>query len=257
MNNNLIEVQQTGSICTVTINRPEALNAFNFDALSALAAVVDDIERDASIRVLLLTGAGKAFVSGADIAEMQTLTPSKARAFSDLGSRVFRKIELLDKSVIAVVNGLALGGGCEFAMAADIRLASQKAKFGQPEVGLGIIPGFSGTQRLPHLVGVAKAKELIYTGAIIGAEEAKAIGLVNQVYEPETLMDRALEMANSICANSPVAVSFAKIAIDRGTGQDIEVGIELEKDLFALCFAESDQKEGMQAFLEKRKPLYC
>lgn len=256
MNNNLINVQHTGSICTVTINRPEALNAFNLDVLNVLSEVVDDIERDASIRVLLLTGAGKAFVAGADIAEMQTLTASKARVFSDLGSRIFRKIELLDKAVIAVVNGFALGGGCEFAMAADIRLASQKAKFGQPEVGLGIIPGFSGTQRLPRLVGVAKAKELIYTGAIIGAEEAKAIGLVNQVCEPEILMDRALEMANSICDNSSVAICFAKTAIGRGTGLDIEVGIELEKDLFALCFAESDQKEGMQAFLEKRKPIY-
>jgi enoyl-CoA hydratase len=256
MNNNLIDVQKIGSICTLTISRQEALNALNMDVLKALSTAVDDIERDASIRVLLLTGAGKAFVAGADIAEMQALSPAEARAFAELGSRVFRKIELLNKTVIAVVNGFALGGGCELAMAADIRLASQKAKFGQPEVGLGIIPGFSGTQRLPRLVGVAKAKELIYTGVIIGAEEAKTIGLVNQVCDHETLMECAVEMATSICANSPVAVTFAKTAIDKGLDQHIEVGIEIEKDLFALCFSESDQNEGMQAFLEKRKPKY-
>lgn len=256
MNSSLIEVQHAGCICTITINRPEALNALNIDVLNALGAVIDDIENDSTIRVVLLTGAGKAFVAGADIAEMKTLKPSEARAFSALGSRIFRQIELLDKTVIAVVNGFALGGGCELAMAADIRLASQKAKFGQPEVGLGILPGFSGTQRLPRLVGIAKAKELIYTGMIINAAEAKTIGLVNQVCEPETLMDAAVEMANCIGANSPVAVSLSKAAINRGYGLDIEVGIELEKDLFALCFSEADQQEGMQAFLEKRKAKY-
>lgn len=256
MNHNVIDVQKVGSICTLTICREKALNALNIDVLNELATVVDTIERDENIRVLLLTGAGKAFVAGADIAEMQALSPAEARNFAELGSRVFRKIELLNKTVIAVVNGFALGGGCELAMAADIRLASQKAKFGQPEVGLGIIPGFCGTQRLPRLVGVAKAKELIYTGVVIGAEEAKAIGLVNQVCDHETLMECAVAMATSICSNSPVAVSLAKTSIDKGLGQNIEVGIEIEKDLFALCFAESDQKEGMQAFLEKRKPKY-
>lgn len=256
MNSKLIEVQQLGAICTLTINRPEALNSLNRSVLSAFDNILDELEKDSSIRVVVMTGNGKAFVAGADISEMQSLQPAEAGAFSALGSLVFRRIELLDKTVIAAVNGFALGGGCELAMAADIRLASQKAKFGQPEVGLGIIPGFAGTQRLPRLVGVAKAKELILSGQVIGAEEAKEIGLVNQVFEPEGLMAAAMELAERICDNSPVAVRLAKRAINSGVGLHLETGMELENDLFSLCFAEDDQKEGMQAFLEKRKAQY-
>ncbi len=253
----MIEERREGSTVVLTINRPQALNALNSAVLQQLEQAVARVAADAAVRVLVLTGAGKSFVAGADIAEMATLDPIQARAFSAFGARVFRALELLDKPVIAAVNGFALGGGCELAMAADIRLASQKAKFGQPEVGLGIIPGFSGTQRLTRLVGVAKAKELIYSGKIISAAEAAAIGLVNQVYEPEQLFSAALELASQIAAQSPAAVALAKTAIGRGADLDIEAGMELESDLFALCFAGPDQREGMAAFREKRQAVFA
>ncbi len=252
----LIEEHREGATMVLTINRPQALNALNSSVLEQLEQAVARVASDQAIRVLVLTGAGKAFVAGADIAEMETLDPGQARAFSAFGARVFRKLELLDKAVIAAVNGFALGGGCELAMAADIRLASHKAKFGQPEVGLGIIPGFSGTQRLVRLVGVAKAKELIYSGKIIPADEAAAIGLVNQLYEPEQLLPAALELAEKIAVQSPAAVALAKTAIGRGADLDMESGIELESDLFALCFAGPDQREGMTAFREKRPAVF-
>ncbi len=253
----MIEERREGSTVVLTINRPQALNALNSAVLQQLEQAVARVAADAAVRVLVLTGAGKSFVAGADIAEMANLDPIQARAFSAFGARVFRALELLDKPVIAAVNGFALGGGCELAMAADIRLASQKAKFGQPEVGLGIIPGFSGTQRLTRLVGVAKAKELIYSGKIISAAEAAAIGLVNQVYEPEQLFSAALELASQIAAQSPAAVALAKTAIGRGADLDIEAGMELESDLFALCFAGPDQREGMAAFREKRQAVFA
>lgn len=256
METQLIEEHREGTTAVLTINRPQALNALNTSVLRQLDEAVARAADDAAVRVLVLTGAGKAFVAGADIAEMATLDPIQARAFSAFGARVFRTLELLDKPVIAAVNGFALGGGCELAMAADIRLASEKAKFGQPEVGLGIIPGFSGTQRLARLVGVAKAKELIYSGKIIPAAEAAAIGLVNQLYEPEELLPAALELAAQIAAQSPAAVALAKTAIGRGVDLDIETGIELENDLFALCFAGPDQQEGMAAFREKRPAVF-
>lgn len=256
MDEKLIVVQKNGNICTVLINRPKAMNALNTALLNELELVVDSISKDLTIKVVLITGEGKAFVAGADISEMVNLSSLEARAFAALGMRVFKKIEQLEIPVIAAVNGFALGGGCELAMAADIRLASKKAKFGQPEVGLGITPGFAGTQRLPRLVGVAKAKELIFTGAIINADEAKLIGLVNQVCDPEELLNSALDMANNILKNSSIAVSFSKTAINKSFDLDIESGMELERDLFALCFATEDQKEGMQAFLAKRKPEF-
>ena len=238
----------------VRINHPEALNALDTLVLRELGQAFDAFAAAAGIDVVVLTGEGRAFVAGADIAEMSAMTAAEGKAFGRLGADVFRKIELLPQPVIAAVNGFALGGGCELAMACDIRIASAKAKFGQPEVGLGITPGFSGTQRLPRLVGLGKAKELIYTAAVIPAEEALRIGLVNKVVAPEALMDEALALAATIASKARLAVRYAKEAINRGIETDIETGIAVEASLFGLCFATADQKEGMAAFLQKRKP---
>lgn len=249
-----LNIQKQDRICTVSINNPEALNALNTAILTELEQAFDEIAADDEVDVVILTGEGRSFVAGADIAEMSVMKADEGKQFGRLGARVFRKIELLEKPVIAAVNGFALGGGCELAMACDLRIASSKAKFGQPEVGLGIIPGFSGTQRLPRLVGLGKAKELIYTAAVIRADEACRIGLVNKVVEPEELMHEAFAMASDITAKAQLAVRYAKEAINRGTETDIETGIDLETSLFGLCFATADQKEGMEAFLWKRKP---
>ena len=249
-----ILLEKKGYIAVATINRPKALNALNSEVLSDLDELVATVKADDEIRALVITGSGeKAFVAGADIGEMSTLTKEGGTAFGKHGNDVFRAIETLPIPTIAAVNGFALGGGCELSMACDIRLASEKAKFGQPEVGLGITPGFSGTQRLPRRVGIAKAKELIFSGRMIEADEAKEIGLVNVVYAPEALMDGALEMAKSFAKNAPIAVKYAKACIDRGMQMDIDGGIAVENELFAMCFATEDQKEGMGAFLEKRK----
>ena len=248
-----ILLEKKGSIAVATINRPKALNALNSQVLEDLNELLDLVKADEEIRALVLTGSGeKAFVAGADIAEMSTLTKTEGEAFGKKGNDVFRKLETLPIPTVAAVNGFALGGGCELALSCDIILASEKAKFGQPEVGLGITPGFSGTQRLPRRVGVAKAKELIFSGKMIKADEAKEIGLVNAVYAPEALMDSALEMAKSFTKNAPIAVKYAKACIDRGMQMDIDDGIAVENELFAMCFATADQKEGMGAFLEKR-----
>lgn len=247
-------VERQGRIGVVRINHPEALNALDTLVLRELGQAFDAFAADADIDVVVLTGEGRAFVAGADIAEMSAMTAAEGKAFGRLGADVFRKIELLPQPVIAAVNGFALGGGCELAMACDIRIASAKAKFGQPEVGLGITPGFSGTQRLPRLVGLGKAKELIYTAAVIPAEEALRIGLVNKVVAPEALMDEAFALAATIASKARLAVRYAKEAINRGIETDIETGIAVEASLFGLCFATADQKEGMAAFLQKRKP---
>jgi enoyl-CoA hydratase len=248
-----ILLEKKGLIAVATINRPKALNALNSEVLTDLDELVSAVKADADIRALVITGSGeKAFVAGADIGEMSTLTKEGGEAFGKHGNNVFRAIETLPIPTIAAVNGFALGGGCELALSCDIILASEKAKFGQPEVGLGITPGFSGTQRLPRRVGVAKAKELIFSGKMIKADEAKEIGLVNAVYAPEALMDSALEMAKSFTKNAPIAVKYAKACIDRGMQMDIDDGIAVENELFAMCFATADQKEGMGAFLEKR-----
>lgn len=241
------------NVLIVKINNPGALNALNSEVLSEIGEAFDEAAKDSNINAIILTGEGKAFVAGADIAEMSTLNAEQGKVFGEHGSRVFRKIETMPKAVIAAVNGFALGGGCELAMACDIRIASEKAKFGQPEVTLGITPGFSGTQRLSRLVGLGKAKELIFTGNIIGAKDAKEIGLVNEVVEPERLMEVALEMAKKIASNAQIAVRYSKEAIDRGYQTDINSAIDIESNLFGLCFATEDQKEGMKAFLEKRK----
>jgi enoyl-CoA hydratase len=248
-------LEKEEGIGIVYINRPQALNALNGQVLEELGQAIDDIKRDDEIKVVIITGAGdKSFVAGADIKQMQGFNPVEARGFGVLGQEVFRNLERLEKPVIAAVNGFALGGGCELALAADIRLASTKAKFGQPEVGLGITPGFGGTQRLPRIVGEGRAMEIILTANMIGAEEAFRIGLVNQVYPPEELMDEAKKMAKKIMSNSPMAVRFSKMAINKGMQTDIDTAMSIEADLFGLCFATRDQKEGMAAFLEKKKP---
>lgn len=251
-----IHYEKQDNIAIVTINRPEALNALNSTVITNLEQVVTTLENDRDIRCMILTGAGRSFVAGADIGEQCSLDLDGGRRWGQRGSALMRRIEKLEFPTIAAVNGFALGGGCELALSCDIILASEKAKFGQPEVGLGITPGFSGTQRLPRRVGIAKAKERIFSGRMIEADEAKEIGLVNVVYAPEALMDGALEMAKSFAKNAPIAVKYAKACIDRGMQMDIDGGIACENELFAMCFATADQKEGMGAFLEKRTAAF-
>ena len=251
-----IRYEKQDQIALVTIDRPEALNALNSAVITELEQVVADLEADREIRAMILTGQGRSFVAGADIGEQYPLDLSSGRRWGRRGSALLRRIERLEFPTIAAVNGFALGGGCELAMSCDIILASEKAKFGQPEVGLGITPGFSGTQRLPRRVGIAKAKELIFSGRMIRADEAREIGLVNAVYAPEELLPGALEMARSFVKNAPIAVKYAKACIDRGMQMDIDDGIAVENELFAMCFATADQKEGMGAFLEKRPAAF-
>lgn len=251
-----IQVSKETGIAIVTINRTEVLNALSSSVLEELGGVVDELAADGSIRVVILTGAGRSFVAGADIAEMSGLTPDEGRDWGRLGASVFRKLESMEKPVIAAVNGFALGGGCELAMACDIRIASDKAKFGQPETGLGITPGFSGTQRMARIIGPAKAKELIFTAEVIKAEEALRIGLVNKVVPAESLMEEVVTMAKTIASKAPIAVKYAKEAINRGLEADMDTAIALETELFGLCFATSDQKKGMQAFLNKEKHMF-
>ncbi len=254
-----IRYEKDGSIGVVTINRPKALNALNGAVIADLEALISEVEKDAGLGALIITGEGRSFVAGADIGEQRDFNLDQARNWTRRGSALFRRIEKLEIPSIAAVNGFALGGGCELAMSCDIILAAGPnaegkggAKFGQPEVGLGITPGFSGTQRLPRRVGPGKAKELIFSGKHIDAAEAKRIGLVNEVYAPEDLLDGAKEMARSFLKNSPVAVKYSKVCIDQGMQMDIESAIALENEMFALCYAAPDQKEGMTAFLEKR-----
>lgn len=244
--------EKEGNIAIVKINRPKALNALNSKTLTELDSIIQEISEDKDIYVVILTGEGKAFVAGADISEMKDLNAVEGKAFGILGNKVFRNLEKLDVPVIAAVNGFALGGGCELAMACDIRIASSKAKFGQPEVSLGITPGFGGTQRLSRLVGEGIAKELIYTCDMIKAEEALRVGLVNKVVEPELLLDEAKSMANKIAKNAPIAIAQCKVAINRGLQMDIDNALAFESEAFGLCFSTEDQKEGMTAFVEKR-----
>lgn len=245
------------AIASLYINRPQALNALNKDTLNEIHSAIMTAQTDPEIQVLIISGTGeKAFVAGADIAYMQNLTAVEGRAFGAFGQEVFRSIETMEKPVIAAVNGFALGGGCELAMCCDFRIAVPKAVFGQPEVGLGIIPGFGGTQRLPRLVGAGMAKQIIYTGANIDAQEALRIGLINQVVPAATLIDYAFTLAQKIIRHAPQAVRYAKLAINEGMQTDIDRAMTLEADLFGLCFSTHDQTEGMTAFLEKRSPNY-
>jgi len=248
--------RQEGNVGILSINNPKSLNALNSEVLRELDKALNMIISNEEVYALVLTGEGKAFIAGADISEMRNMSAEEARKFGELGLAVFRKIELMEKPVIAAINGFALGGGCELAMSCDLRIAGEKAKFGQPEVSLGITPGFAGTQRLPRLVGIAKAKELIFTGNIISAEEAWKIGLVNKMVSQENLMDEVLEVAKKMASVAQIALKYTKNAINRGIETDIETGMAVEKDLFALCFATQDQKEGMAAFIEKRKPEF-
>lgn len=240
-------------IGVLTINRPNALNALNSKVLDELRETFDKIDLETT-RVVIITGAGeKSFVAGADISEMSTASVAEAEKFGKKGNDVFRKIETFPLPVIAAINGFALGGGCELAMSCDIRICSENAVFGQPEVGLGITPGFGGTQRLPRIVGLGKAKELIYAGNNIKAEEAFRIGLVNHVYPLENLMEEAMKLAGKIAKNAPIAVRASKKAINTGIDIDMDRAIIVEEKLFSSCFETEDQKEAMKAFLEKRK----
>ena len=255
MEYNFLKVERNEGITVMKISAPKSLNALNSTILKEIDDFIGSL--DATTRVLIVTGDGeKSFVAGADISEMAHLDEPQGFEFGRLGAQVFRRIETLPIPVIAAVNGFALGGGCELAMSCDIRIASNKAKFGQPEVGLGIIPGFSGTYRLPKLIGQGYAKEMIYTGKVIRADEALRIGLVNAVYEPEELMDKAMEMAQMMLKSAPVAISLAKQSINEGYDLDADGAIGLENKLFGKCFATSDQKEGMDAFLNKRKAAF-
>lgn len=252
MYKNLI-VNQQEAIAFVKINNPDTLNALNTEVLKELDKAFDELGKQEEVRVVILTGEGRAFVAGADIKEMLNLNEAQGKDFGEFGAKVFRKIELFKSPVIAAVNGFALGGGCELAMACDIRIASDKAKFGQPEVGLGIIPGFSGTQRLTRLVGAGKAKELIYTATIISAEEALKIGLVNHVVSIENLMEEVEKIAKTIAKQAPLAINYAKKSIDKGFDLNIDEAIALENKYFAKCFATEDQKNAMKAFVNKEK----
>ena len=248
-----ITYEQEGFVGVITINRPKALNALNSGVLEELNACLDGIDLETT-RALILTGAGeKSFVAGADIGEMSTLTKAEGEAFGKKGNDVFRKLETFPIPVIAAVNGFALGGGCEIAMSCDIRICSDNALFGQPEVGLGITPGFGGTQRLARIIGVGKAKEMIYACTNVKADEAKALGLVNAVYTQEELMPAAKKLAGKIAKNAPIAVRACKKAINDGLDAVMDEAIVIEEKLFGSCFETEDQREGMGAFLEKRK----
>ena len=248
-----ITYEVEGQVGLITINRPKALNALNSAVLEELDAALDAVDLN-EVRALILTGAGdKSFVAGADIGEMSTLTKAEGEAFGKKGNDVFRKLETFPIPVIAAVNGFALGGGCEISMSCDIRICSDNAVFGQPEVGLGITPGFGGTQRLARIVGVGMAKQMIYTARNTKADEALRIGLVNAVYTQEELLPAAKKMAAGIAKNAPIAVRNCKKAINDGLQVDMDAAIVIEEKLFGDCFETHDQKEGMSAFLEKRK----
>jgi enoyl-CoA hydratase len=246
-----------GGVATLTFNRPKALNAMNSDTMAELLDAVQVCKREEAIRVLVLTGAGeKAFVAGADIAQMQALRPQEALAFMEQGIDTLRQLEVLPKPVIAAVNGFALGGGTEITLACDVRFASTKAIFGQPEILIGLIPGWGGTQRLARIVGMGRAKELILGGGQIDAQRAYEIGLVNRVVAPEALMEETLKFARKLAGMPAFAVKMAKHSINFGYDLALDNALRLESECCAQCFSTEDQKEGMQAFLEKRKPVY-
>jgi enoyl-CoA hydratase len=245
--------EKKDNFAVITVSRPEALNAINYDVLTGLSEALDSAANDDGVYALVVTGAGKAFVAGADISQMKDFSPVQAKKFAEYGNAIFSKLENMSKPSIAAVNGYALGGGCELAMACDIRIAGTKAKFGQPEVGLGITPGFGGTQRMPRLIGSSKAKELILTAENIGAEEALRIGLVSKVVPDAELMDTAFELAAKIAKNAQIAVRQSKDAINRGLQSDITTGLAYEAQAFSVCFSTEDQKDAMNAFVTKTK----
>ena len=244
------------NVLIVTMNRPKAMNALNNQTLDELNQITDLIAKDNEIYGVIYTGEGKAFVAGADIVQMKPYKSEEGRSYAGYAQETFNRIEELNKPIIAAVNGFALGGGCELALSCDIRIASTLAKFGQPEVTLGIIPCFGGTQRLPRLIGAGKAKEMIYTGKFIGAEEAEQIGLVNKVVAPEVLLEEAEAMMKAILTVSPIGIKYAKLAINKGADMDLKNALEFEKDLVGLCFATEDKEIGMTSFLEKTKACF-
>ncbi|MCC5882170.1 MAG: enoyl-CoA hydratase/isomerase family protein [Halomonas sp.] len=257
MSEKLIDVVDNAGVVRLTINRPKALNALNSAVLTELESVLTDLEQRSNLRAVLITGAGeKAFVAGADITEMREKTPEEARAFATQALRTIKRLETLPVPVVALVNGFCLGGGCELALACDWAVASDNAIFGQPEVLLGVIPGFGGTQRLPRRVGPAMAIDLVTTGRKIDAQEALRIGLVNRVMPQAELDAYAEELTKQLVGNGPQAVRASKLAVHDGMDQDLDSALALETALFAFCFAGEEQKEGMSAFVEKRKPNF-
>ncbi len=252
-----LELNNADGIATLTFNRPKALNALNSSLLEELADALDSINKDEDVRVLILTGAGeKAFIAGADITEIATLTPLAAKKFAQFGQDIISKLQGLAIPVIAAVNGYALGGGCEMALACDFIYASEKALFGLPEITLGLIPGFGGTQRLPRLIGANLAKEMIFTGKHLTAAEAKDIGLVNKIFASEELLPAVNEIARLISAKGKASLCAAKQTVNQGLNAHLVTGLGIERDAFALCLANPDAKEGTSAFLEKRKPVF-
>ncbi len=257
MNDGVLLREEDNGIVTLTLNRPEVMNSFNFQLLHALREQVEDVRFKRDVRVIIITGAGeKAFCSGADLKERATLSPDQVKEFIFTIRNLFTSIEQLNKAVIGAVNGVALGGGTELALACDIRIASMNASMGLTETRLAIIPGAGGTQRLPRLVGRGKAKELIFTGKRIGAEEALSIGLVNQICEPEDLLDECKKMAAMICETGPIAIEQAKYAINYGIEADLHTGLALESNAYWVTIPTEDRLEGLAAFREKRKPEY-
>ncbi|MGI6655959.1 MAG: enoyl-CoA hydratase/isomerase family protein [Desulfobulbus sp.] len=253
----LIELSCTDGIATLTFNRPKALNALNSALLAEFAQALEEIRNDEATRVLVLTGAGdRAFVAGADITELASLSPLAARSFAQIGQEAISTLQHLPIPVLAAVNGYALGGGCEMALACDCLYASEKAVFGLPEITLGLIPGFGGTQRLPRRIGAAKAKELMFTGGHLSAAEALEIGLVNKVFAPEALLDEVYAIAGKIAVKGRASLAAAKQAVNEGLNTDLATGLRIEQNAFALCFATPDAQEGTAAFLEKRKPVF-
>lgn len=254
--NAVVLLEKAGHVATITINRPKALNALNGAVLGGLEAIVDALATDADVRVVIITGTGKAFVAGADIAQMSSLDPRGAQHFAAMGHRVLAKIEALPAIVIAAVNGFALGGGCELSLACDLVYASAKARFGQPEVNLGLMPGFGGTQRLARRIGPMRALELTTTARMVKADEAKAIGLCLDVFEPEELIEKVQGIAAGIASKGPIAVRACKAVQARGLEAPLATANAFERDAFAVLFSSNDAKEGMTAFVEKRAAVF-
>ena len=250
----LITTSKTDGICTVKINRPEKLNAMNMDAAKELTEVFENLGKDDSVKVIILTGEGdKAFSAGADIEYMSKISADESEEYAKLGQLVTGTVENVKQPTIAAINGFALGGGCELAMSCDIRIAANSAKMGQPEVTIGIPPGWGGTQRLMRIVGIAKAKEMVFTGKMIKAEEAREIGLVNQVVELSTLMDETMKMAKTIAGNSSIAVRMSKAAMNKGRNADLDTGLGIELLAWRNCFTHPDREERMTSFVNKSK----
>jgi len=249
--------EKSEGIAIITINRPDALNALNAETIDEILQCLEDIAKDDNVRAVILTGAGpKAFCAGADIKAMKGMTALDARKLSQMGYKLCKAIENLEKPVIAAINGYALGGGLEVAMACDLRIASEKARMGQTEINIGLIPGWGGTQRLPRLVGKTLAKEMVFTGKMIDAQTAYQRGLVNKVVPPEQLMDAAKEMAKELASKAPVALKLSKMLINHGLETDLDTALVLEREAFGVVASTEDLQEGVSAFLEKRKPVF-